>query len=99
MSGEDKKYTAFLRQQKCHMVGHGKCLGALHVHHAQGRKGLGTKNHDHTGKPLCTGHHTQRHALSGPFKGWTKDRIRQWEEETSAYYRRIYLGLGEDDAV
>jgi hypothetical protein len=97
VAGEDPEYTEFLRGNRCHMTGHGDCIGAVHVHHAQGRKGLGTRNHDHDGKPLCTGHHTQRHSLSGPFKGWTKERIRAWESETSAHYRGIYLGLGVPD--
>lgn len=98
MADEDKEYTAFLRRHGCCMAGHGLCDGALHVHHAQGGKGLGTRNADATGKPLCTLHHTQRHALSGPFKGWDKQRIKQWEAETAAHYRGLYLGLGGADS-
>lgn len=99
MSGEDEEYTRHLRQLPCEMARHGGCQGEVHVHHAQGRKGLGTKNHDHTGKPLCVGHHTARHALSGPFRGWVKAQIRDWEEATSARLRREYLGLGESDSL
>lgn len=70
----------------------------MHVHHAQGRKGLGTTNHDHSGKPLCWHHHiNERHPLKGYFAGWRKAKIRQWETDTAAYYRGIYLGLGEQD--
>lgn len=98
MAGDNLEYTANLRLQECAMKGHGPCIGVVHVHHTPGRKGLGQRNSDDTGKPLCAGHHTQRHALSGPFKGWTKATIREWEERTSAHYRRLYLGLGEDDA-
>ena len=99
MAGEDDEYTAFLRGLPCHMSGLGPCVGTVCVHHAQGSKGLGTKNHDHTGKPLCVGHHTQRHSLSGPFKGFDKRRIRDWEESVSAYYRRLYLGVEPDDPL
>ncbi len=95
MAGEDPEYAAFLRTLPCCMMGHGPCVGAVHVHHEPGRKGLGTRNHDHTGKPLCAGHHTQRHSLSGPFKGWNKWRIRDWEASTATKLRGVYLGLGE----
>lgn len=97
MAGDDKEYNAFLRGFPCCMAGHGECLGALHVHHAQGRKGLGQRNSDTTGKPLCTKHHQERHALSGPFKGWNKQRIRDWERDTAERYRRLYLGLATPD--
>jgi|SRR5688572_28082331 len=99
MAGEDPEYTRFLREQGCCMSGHGSCLGELHVHHAQGGKGLGTRNADDTGKPLCTLHHTQRHALSGPFKGWGKAAIRAWERDTAERYRRLYLGLVSEDSL
>lgn len=79
------------------MSGHGLCSEVVHVHHAQGRKGLGQRNHDSSGKPLCVLHHTQRHALSGPFKGFEKADIRRWEEEQSERCRQLYLGLREND--
>jgi hypothetical protein len=96
MAGEDLEYTDHLHQQACSMIGHGQCIGVIHVHHAPGRKGIGQRNPDDTGKPLCAGHHTQRHALSGPFKGWTKETIRKWERETAERYRRLYLGTDEE---
>ncbi len=96
MAGEDPDYAEFLRGLPCSMLGHGPCVGVVHVHHAQGGKGLGTRNHDHSGKPLCAGHHTQRHGLSGPFKGFDKRRIRDWEAEHSERCRRLYMGLGEN---
>lgn len=98
MAGEDPKYTAFLKEQPCHLAEHGGCIGAVHVHHAQGRKGLGTTNHDHTGKPLCWQHHiNERHPLKGYFARWVKAQIREWEERTSAHYRRLYLGVEPHD--
>ncbi len=99
MAGDDKEYTAFLHTLPCSMRGHGPCIGALHVHHTPGRKGIGQRNSDSTGKPLCAGHHTQRHALSGPFKGKNKREIRDWEEFTANLCRRLYLGLGQHDAL
>jgi len=94
MAGENKEYAAWLRKQPCAMTGHGECLGALHVHHSPGHKGLGQRNHDDSGKPLCTLHHTQRHALSGPFRGMGKEALRDWERTTAERFRQLYLGLG-----
>jgi hypothetical protein len=99
MATEDREYCEHIRQLPCAMSGHGECLGAMHAHHATGGKGLGTRNHDHRTIGLCTKHHTERHALSGPFKGWNKQRIRDWEEATSARLRREYLGLGLEDSL
>jgi hypothetical protein len=95
MAGEDPEYQRFLRDRGCVMYGHGDCLGAVHVHHAPGGKGIGQRNHDDSGKPLCAKHHTERHSLSGPFKGWGKQRIR----DTAGYFRRLYLGLAESDPL
>lgn len=95
MAGDEKKFTDFLHGLPCYFEGHDECRGVVHVHHAQGRKGLGTRNSDATGKPLCALHHTQRHALSGVFKGFRKADIREWEERVSAHYRGLYLGVGE----
>jgi hypothetical protein len=99
VANEDKMYTEWLRSQPCAMEGHSECIGAPHVHHATGRKGLGTRNHDQTGVCVCSKHHTERHALSGPFKGWRKQQIRDWEETTAARLRREYLGLGLEDSL
>lgn len=97
MAGEDPEYTAFLHKLPCSMRGHGPCIGAVHVHHTPGRKGMGQRSSDETGKPLCAGHHTQRHALSGPFKGKDKWAIRDWEDATASLCRRLYLGLVQPD--
>jgi hypothetical protein len=99
LANEDRDYTEWLRSLPCTLAGHGVCNGALHVHHSQGRKGLGTRNHDHSGKPLCAGHHTQRHSLSGFFKGFTKPDIREWEEAQAQRLRGEYLGLGRTDTL
>lgn len=47
-------------------------------HHRVGG-GMGTKMPDTATLPLCAGCHRQRHDLSGRFKGWTKERLREWE--------------------
>ena len=99
MSEEDDEYTAHLRQLPCCLKGHGKCWGPVCVHHTPGRKGMSQKNHDHTGKPICAGHHTERHSLTGFFRKHTKAELREWEERESARYRGEYLGLGASAPV
>lgn len=78
------------------MLGHGECLGAMHAHHPTGRKGMGTKRPDAEAYPLCTKHHTERHSLTGAFKGFDKRMLRDYEDAQSQAYRRQYLGLGCD---
>lgn len=96
---KDPKYLKWVRQLPCEMAGHGDCYGSPHAHHATGGKGLGTKNHDHQTLSLCERHHSARHSLSGPFKGWNKARIKEWERECYERTRRLYLGLGSDDPL
>lgn len=81
------------------MLGHGECLGEVHAHHPTGKKGMGTKRDDADAYALCSKHHTERHALSGPFKGWEKRRIRDYEAAQAESFRRQYLGLGGDASV
>ena len=99
MANEMPEYCRFVRQLPCGMIGHGTCIGAMHAHHPQGGKGMGTRNHDSRVIPLCAGHHTQRHALSGPFKGWDKRRIQAFELAESERVRGLYLGMGESPSV
>jgi hypothetical protein len=75
------------------------CSYEMHAHHPTGRKGMGTKRPDAEAYPLCSLHHTQRHSLSGPFKGWAKRDVRSYEEAQSQRLRGEYLGLGLVDTL
>lgn len=99
MAGEDPKYLAWIREQPCLNLGHSPCCGAMHAHHPQGGKGMGTRNHDHRAVPLCTRHHSERHSLSGAWKGFDKRRIRDCEGAAAQALRRQYLGLGSNAQV
>ncbi len=94
MAGENPDYLAKVRKLPCLMSGHGGCTGEMHAHHPTGRKGIGQRNHDRDAVPLCAAHHTERHGLSGTFKGWRKEDIRRWESEQAAETRRLILGAG-----
>lgn len=93
----EPEYLQWVRQQPCAMLGHGECLGAMHAHHPTGRKGMGTKRADSEAYALCTKHHTERHALSGPFKNWKKRDVRDYEAAQSQALREEFLGLGRTD--
>lgn len=95
MAQEDREYLNYIRGLRCACEGHGECIGPVQAHHATGKKGIGTKNHDHRTIPLCSGHHTERHSLSGYFRDFHKADIREWEERLAGECRRQYLGLGD----
>ncbi len=63
-------------------LGH-ECYGPIEAHHAGRKPGMGMKAHDMTCIPLCRGHHTGAgiHALHGPFKGWTRAQVREWQDK------------------
>lgn len=90
MANEERERLEWLRKQPCCLKGNGRCFGTVQAHHAPGHKGMGTRNHDDTGKPLCVQHHTERHSVSGHFRGWDKARLRDWEELQAEAYRRAY---------
>lgn len=45
-----------------------------------GDRSQNRKADDRTAVALCHHAHMQLHALKGPWKGWTKEQLRQWKE-------------------
>lgn len=55
----------------------GSCCDTIDADHMGDRmKADGTRAHDSTCAPICHRHHMQRHALTGAFKGFTKQSMR-----------------------
>lgn len=80
MAGEEPGYIDWLHSTRCvarFRGAGGACHGPLEAHHA-GRKGIGQRPHDSTAIPLCQHHHRSLHSLTGCFRGWTKERRREW---------------------
>ena len=77
MAGEDDAYRAAVTRLPCSMC---QRPGPNQCHHAKQGTGKGQRAHDHRSMSLCLRCHHDRHALSGSFKGWTRDRIREWED-------------------
>lgn len=79
MAGEDPDFTAWLRRQPC-CAPHAPngCSGPSEPHHSDAHA-MGKKAHDHQAIPLCHKHHVEDwHRGTGVFKGWTKEKRREW---------------------
>ena len=91
----DEPYLAWVRTLPCRVresdLDH-RCQGDVQAHHRVGG-GMGTKTGDRQTFPLCAGHHRARHDMNGPFKGWDRERMREWErnEVLATLGRRLGL--------
>lgn len=77
---ERQRDTSFMLRVKllpCSAQDMGGCSGIIEADHA-GRRPLGRKCNDSECIPLCQLHHRQRTDLSGPFKAWTRQEMREW---------------------
>ncbi len=86
----DPKYRAWLRRQNCAVPGCPARPCDPH-HHSLLGAGMAKKAPDRFSFSLCNGHHVHGlHKLAGFFKGWTKERLRKWQDMQCAFYREIY---------
>lgn len=81
-------YRAWLLRQPCACQ---PCVAAVVIHHSTvgetaqhpkslgGRRGKGQRASDAAGIPLCNRHHANFHELRGPFGGWEKQQLRDWQ--------------------
>ena len=77
MANEDPKYLQWIREQPCVMC---KRTPSAEVHHETGA-GMGLRAHDHKAMPLCHRCHMAFHAVHGPFKGWDRKKLNEWQKE------------------
>ncbi len=97
----DPVYLAFVRSLSCAAAGMGPCSGPMEAHHA-GRRGVGQKSSDRETCGLCRGHHRHLTDHTGPFKGWTREQRRLWQDAAILATRAmlVILGrLGEEEAL
>jgi hypothetical protein len=78
--GKDQEHLANVRRMQCIAHTLGPCLGSTQAHHHTAHRGKGQKADDSQAIPLCLGHHHDFHAATGPFKGWDKQRRRDWQD-------------------
>lgn len=79
----------------------GPCDGRTEVHHAGPRAGW-RRAADDAVIPLCSKHHRQRTDLAGPFSGWERGTLMEWEtaviEQYRAEWRAIQAASGAEEA-
>ena len=79
----DFDFMLWVKTQQCLLAGNyeaGPCSGVVEADHA-GLRGIGQKAPDDTCIPLCSGHHLDRHACTGFFRGREKAWKRDWRAE------------------
>lgn len=76
------KYNEWLTQQPCCVC---RDPGPNVRHHMTGG-GMGIKSPDQLQFTLCPSCHGDFHNLSGPFKGWEKNRRREWQAAMVSAY-------------
>jgi hypothetical protein len=61
------------------------------AHHSTVGRGKSQKSDDDQAMGLCPRHHADFHALSGPFKGWEREQIREWQQEMVVYTQTLHF--------
>jgi hypothetical protein len=72
----DTDYMLACKLLPCAFAEVSTCGGPVEADHA-GRRALGRKADDTTVIPACSLHHRQRTDFSGPFRVWTRERMRE----------------------
>lgn len=90
MAGELPALTDELRRAPCCTCNRRGC----EPHHPtkdrfRSPRGADRRAHDVFAIPLCHRCHMALHALGGPFKGWTRKRMRDWESDWQKIYRPL----------
>lgn len=94
----DIDYMLWVKTLPCLLAGNpeaGPCTGVVEADHA-GERGLGQKAPDDTCIPLCSGHHLDRHACTGFFRGRPKPWKREWRAEAIEKTRAAHRASGGD---
>lgn len=86
----DAEYLARVRELPCCAIGLPKhsCMGPRISHHA-GKHAAGVKCSDYEAISLCSLAHTNIHDLNGCFRGFTRERVRAFEDAAIAETQRV----------
>lgn len=89
----DPAYRAAIREldycAAANLPNAGPCWGRLECAHLGRRNGMGSKGSDHETGPLCTGHHQDQEADTGPFVGYSREQMLAWGLKAAARARAI----------
>ncbi len=86
-------YLTFLRVRPCRAPGlptHAGGDSHRLRHDARGNSLGAHLKDDSRAISLCRPHHQDLHARTGPFAGWSRDRLQAWENEQVAVQRAEY---------
>lgn len=90
--GRDASYLVRVRAMPCCARDMGLCGGRRHAHHPRHlAPGIARKAPDDCAISLCARHHGELHALSGPFKRWQRQRLRDWQDGWISATRSVVL--------
>ena len=99
-SPEDQDRLDWLHGRPCAAPGHEHCRLPVDVHHDTQNRALGTKSPHSCGIPICHVAHMGFHSNSGPFKGWKRAQLREWQtaqvERFQAAWDRRCHETGDD---
>jgi hypothetical protein len=84
----DRVYMDRVRSMPCIAGSIGGCFGRMEAHHA-GLRHVNAIADDSTCVPLCQQHHRQFTDHTGPFKTWTRDERRAWQDEAITETRAV----------
>lgn len=66
------------------------CSGPTDPDHKRQGVGAGKRASDRDAWPVCRRHHGDRHALTGVFKGWTREQMREFIDARIAEANAAY---------
>lgn len=66
------------------------CSGPTDPDHKRQGVGAGKRASDRDAWPVCRRHHDDRHALTGVFKGWTREQMREFIDARIAEANAAY---------
>lgn len=92
----DEAYLEWLRTQRGVFPGGTTPAPSVphHARHDANGASLGRNVKDDTRAiPMSTLNHDYLHSLSGPFKGWTRQRLHDWLDDEIAVHRQRYFSV------
>jgi hypothetical protein len=86
---EDKLRLEWLHKQRCCCPRVGGC-GPVEVHHNTQNRAMGKKSGHDQGVPMAHKCHMDFHDNAGVFKGWKKERLREWQTGQVARWQALW---------
>lgn len=81
MAGDDLAYRRRVAALPCCRCG---APPPSQAHHHTQHRGVGQRSSDLYAMPLCPPCHEALHGLTGPFRGYTLQRLRDWQSRMAA---------------